>query len=73
MKLTDVKYILPRTKYSTHTPKMKPYPEGYFMKHNSIKSMVNEKSEKSFCQRAYDYLMKQFAKLCEATSNVSKK
>lgn len=73
MKLTDVKYILPRMKHSTHTPKMRPYTEGYFMKYNSIKDVINKKTNKSFCQKACDYLMKQFSKLCEAASNVSKK
>ena len=37
VKLADLKFLLPRMKYSTHTPKARPFPENYFMQKNALK------------------------------------
>lgn len=44
MKISDLKYIFPRIKYSTHTPKLGEYPEGYFINRTSIKPTNLESS-----------------------------
>ena len=45
MKIADLKLLLPRIKYSKHTPKLKPYTEGYFMKHSPLKDTFIKKDD----------------------------
>ena len=37
MKLSDLKYLIPRIKYSRNTPKQMPISEGYFMHKSPLK------------------------------------
>ena len=36
MKITDLKFLLPRIKYSKHTPKTKPISQDYFMQESPL-------------------------------------
>ena len=47
MKISDLKYLFPRMKYSTHTPKYMGYPENYFMNRPPIKGLKPTVLEKS--------------------------
>lgn len=47
MKISDLKYLFPRMKYSKHTPKRVGYSENYFMNHTSINDLKQPVLEKS--------------------------
>ncbi len=53
MKISDLKYLFPRMKYSTHTPKSVGYPENYFMNRTPIKGLKPTVLEKSFKEDNY--------------------
>lgn len=44
MKISDLKYLFPRIRYSSHTPKEIGYSEGHFMKKDFTKPDTLEKS-----------------------------
>ena len=44
MRISDIKYLFPRIRFSTHTPKEIGYTEGYFMNKTFTKQNALEKS-----------------------------
>lgn len=54
MKLSDLKLLMPRLPkigYSKHTPKEKPYKEGYFMNAIKAKNLESQPAKDEFCNK----------------------
>ena len=70
MKLADLKFLLPRIKYSTHTPKAKPFSEGYFMQKRVLTGDAPKLFEKT---PAVDKFTSSVNKSVSETSSIGKK
>ena len=69
MKLADLKLLLPRIRYSSHTPKSIPVSEGYYMSRTPLKVCKPSVLEKTPPADEYaEMTQKSAEELCEGVS-----